>query len=168
MGISQKLSFLLLVLVTLSANYLFSSVGRSYRWIHPGAINRPETLTYRNRTTNIFISVTVTRMASGDCGVYTNDKPFKPGSGTRPRTEVRIKGLDYSSGVWQFEGYAFVPNGSSGVTIMQIHGAREGATTLQLRIYDGDMKYYKFDVIETDLYDKWFRLNVIHDVDEGS
>lgn len=50
---------------------------------------------------------------------------------------------------------------------MQIHGASEGATTLQLRIYDGDMKYYKFDVVATDLYDKWFRLNVIHDVDEG-
>ncbi|KAE8682217.1 Citrate-binding protein [Hibiscus syriacus] len=35
--------------------------------------------------------------------VYTNDKPFKPGSSTRPRTEVRIKGHDYSSGIWQFE-----------------------------------------------------------------
>ncbi|CAA2972529.1 Hypothetical predicted protein [Olea europaea subsp. europaea] len=95
--------------------------------------------------------------------VYTNDKPFQSGSGTRPRTE----GLDYSSGIWQFEGYAYVPKGTSGVTIMQIHGASEGATTLQLRIYDGDMKYYKFDVVATDLYDKWFRLNVIHDVDEG-
>ncbi|KAL2489330.1 Citrate-binding protein [Forsythia ovata] len=78
-----------------------------------------------------------------------------------------MQGLDYSSGIWQFEGYAYVPTGTSGVTIMQIHGAREGATSLQLRIYDGDMKYYKFDVVATDLYNKWFRLNVIHDVDEG-
>ncbi|GFS37508.1 hypothetical protein Acr_00g0052330 [Actinidia rufa] len=99
--------------------------------------------------------------------VYTNDKPFYKGSGTRPRTEVRIKGYDYSSGVWQFEGYAYVPKGTSGVTIMQIHGARKGATTLQLRIYNGDMKYYKFEVVDTDMYDKWFRLNVIHNVDEG-
>lgn len=60
-----------------------------------------------------------------------------------------------------------MPKGTSGVTIMQIHGAREGATTLQLRIYNGDLKYYKFDVIETNLYDKWFRVNVIHNVDEG-
>ncbi|XP_017246936.2 citrate-binding protein-like [Daucus carota subsp. sativus] len=99
--------------------------------------------------------------------VYTNDKPFKQGSGTRPRTEVRINGYDYSSGIWQFEGHAYVPKGTSGVTIMQIHGARQGATTLQLRIYDGDLKYYKFDVIEKNLYDKWFRVNVIHNVDEG-
>ncbi|KAK1371325.1 citrate-binding protein-like [Heracleum sosnowskyi] len=63
--------------------------------------------------------------------------------------------------------YAYVPKGTSGVTIMQIHGARQGATTLQLRIYNGDLKYYKFDVIEKNLYDKWFRVNVIHNVDEG-
>ncbi|KAK7841074.1 citrate-binding protein [Quercus suber] len=50
-------------------------------------------------------------------------------------------GLDYSSGVWQFEGYGFVPNGTYGATVGQIHGAAHGATTLILRIYDGDMKY---------------------------
>lgn len=50
---------------------------------------------------------------------------------------------------------------------MQIFGTSEGATTLQLRIYDGNMKYYKFDVVATDLYDKWFRLNVIHNAEEG-
>ncbi|OWM90752.1 citrate-binding protein-like [Punica granatum] len=99
--------------------------------------------------------------------VYNHDKPFKPGSDTRPRTEIRIKGCDYSSGVWQFEGYAYVPRGTSGVTIMQIHGAAEGATTLQLRIYNGVMRYYKYDLVATDLYDKWFRLNVIHDVGKG-
>ncbi|GAA0175613.1 hypothetical protein Leryth_024165 [Lithospermum erythrorhizon] len=99
--------------------------------------------------------------------VYTNDKPFKRDTETRPRTEVRIKGLDYSSGIWQFEGHGYVPKGTSGVTIMQIHGASKGATTLQLRIYNGDMKYYKFNVVETNLYDRWFRLNVIHNVDEG-
>ncbi|KAL3504489.1 hypothetical protein ACH5RR_034330 [Cinchona calisaya] len=99
--------------------------------------------------------------------VYTNDKPFKPDTTTKPRTEIRIKGLDYSSGIWQFEGYAYVPTRTSGVTIMQIHGAKVGATSLQLRIYDGDMKYYKFQVVDTNLYDKWFRLNVIHNVDEG-
>ncbi|KAK6938261.1 Alginate lyase 2 [Dillenia turbinata] len=99
--------------------------------------------------------------------VYTNDKPFKPDSGTRPRTEIRIRGLDYSSGVWQFEGSGFVPNGTSGVTIVQIHGAAKGATTLQLRIYDGDMRYYRYDLIDTNLYNRWFRVNVIHDVGAG-
>ncbi|CAL5348593.1 unnamed protein product [Camellia sinensis] len=49
--------------------------------------------------------------------LYADDKPP-----TQLRTEIRILGLDYSSGVWQFEGYAFVPNGTSGATIAQIHG----------------------------------------------
>lgn len=29
------------------------------------------------------------------------------------------------------------------------------------------MKYYSRDLVATDLYDKWFRLNIIHDVDMG-
>ncbi|KAJ6930892.1 hypothetical protein NC652_014418 [Populus alba x Populus x berolinensis] len=63
---------------------------------------------------------------------------------TQPRTEVRITGLDCSSGVWQFEGYGFVPNGTSGVTVAQIHGSFHGATTLILRIYDGNMRLTVF------------------------
>ncbi|KAK9943861.1 hypothetical protein M0R45_009454 [Rubus argutus] len=39
--------------------------------------------------------------------VYTNDKPFMQDSPTRPRTEMRISGYDYTSGVWQFEGNFF-------------------------------------------------------------
>ncbi|CAL5414739.1 unnamed protein product [Camellia sinensis] len=82
--------------------------------------------------------------------VYNHDKPFYDDSGTRPAQ----KGHDYSSGVWQFEGYFYVPKGTSGVTIMQVHGAKKGATTLKLRIYDGDMRYYRFEAVDTDLYDK--------------
>ncbi|XP_008237851.1 PREDICTED: citrate-binding protein-like [Prunus mume] len=99
--------------------------------------------------------------------IYNHDKPFKTDSTTRPRSEARITGHDYSSGIWQFEGYAFVPSGTSGVTIVQIHGAAEGATSLQLRMYDGDIKYYKYNVVATNLYDKWFRVNIIHNVDKG-
>ncbi|CAI9778017.1 unnamed protein product [Fraxinus pennsylvanica] len=99
--------------------------------------------------------------------VYADDKPHDPNSHTQPRTEVRIRGLDYYSGVWQFEGHAFVPNGTSGATILQIHGASHGATTIILRIYNGDMRYYSGQVVATDLYDKWFRVNLIHDVNGG-
>ncbi|KAG6774344.1 hypothetical protein POTOM_021697 [Populus tomentosa] len=49
-----------------------------------------------------------------------------------------------SSGEWQFEGYGFVPNGTSGVTVAQIHGAFHGATALILRIYDGNMRLTVF------------------------
>ncbi|XP_048331639.2 citrate-binding protein-like [Ziziphus jujuba] len=100
--------------------------------------------------------------------VYADDKPHDPNSRTQPRTEVRIHGLDYTSGVWQFEGHGFVPNGTSGATVAQIHGSAHGATTIILRIYkNGDMRHYSGKLIATDLYDKWFRLNIIHDVDGG-
>ncbi|KAJ1438434.1 Concanavalin A-like lectin/glucanase domain superfamily [Sesbania bispinosa] len=100
--------------------------------------------------------------------VYADDKPHDPNSHTQPRTEIRIKGLDYHDGVWQFEGYGFVPNGTSGATVAQIHGASHGATTLILRIYNGDMRYYSRDLVAENLYDKWFRLNIIHDVNGGT
>ncbi|KAI3806422.1 hypothetical protein L1987_22327 [Smallanthus sonchifolius] len=98
--------------------------------------------------------------------VYADDKPHYLGSNTQPRTEIRIL-PDYTSGIWQFEGLAFVPNGTSGATIVQIHGAAHGSTTILLRIYNGDMRYYSTPVIDTDLYDKWFKVNLIHDVDGG-
>ncbi|XP_076899097.1 citrate-binding protein-like [Bidens hawaiensis] len=98
--------------------------------------------------------------------VYANDKPFERGSNTQPRTEAQIK-PDYTSGIWQFEGYAFVPRVTSGATIVQILGAAQGNMTLLLRIYNGDMRYYDGQVIATDLYDKWFKVNIIHNVDEG-
>ncbi|KAL6591957.1 hypothetical protein ACP70R_049649 [Stipagrostis hirtigluma subsp. patula] len=74
--------------------------------------------------------------------------------------------LIYSSGVWQFEGYGYVPAGTSGASVMQVFGAAEHATTLMLHVYDGRLTYYHDDarVVDGDVYDRWFRLNVIHDV----
>nr|XP_016482008.1 PREDICTED: citrate-binding protein-like [Nicotiana tabacum] len=71
--------------------------------------------------------------------VFKTDKPHTPTSQTKPRTEIRITGHDYSSGVWQFEAYGYVPSGTTGVSIMQIFGASTSATTLMLRVYNGDL-----------------------------
>ncbi|KAL2467915.1 citrate-binding protein-like [Forsythia ovata] len=76
-------------------------------------------------------------------------------------------GHDYSSGVWQFDGYGFVPNRISSATIVQIHGAVQESSTIILRIYNGDLMYYSGQVIASGMYDKWFRVNLIHDVVEG-
>ncbi|KAI4374180.1 hypothetical protein MLD38_012204 [Melastoma candidum] len=101
-----------------------------------------------------------------DCWVYADDKPHTPNSRTLPRTEVAIQGYSYSSGVWQLEGYGYVPSGTSGVCIMQVFGATHPrATTFMLRDYNGSLSYYRSPVLVYDIYDKWFRLNVIHDVD---
>ncbi|XP_054807691.1 citrate-binding protein-like [Prosopis cineraria] len=96
--------------------------------------------------------------------VYSTDKPHTPDSDTLPRTEIRITGHDYTSGVWQFEGYGYVPSGTTGVCIMQVFGGSPSATTLQLRVYDASLTYYRSPVLFPNMYDTWFRLNVIHDV----
>lgn len=75
------------------------------------------------------------------------------------------QGYDYSSGVWQFEGYGYVPNGTSGVCITQVFGASPRAQTVALNVHNGSLWYYWDSIVIPNIYDKWFRLNIIHDVD---
>ncbi|KAL5846206.1 hypothetical protein ACOSQ3_009730 [Xanthoceras sorbifolium] len=84
--------------------------------------------------------------------------PFRADSTTRPCTKVR--GYDYSF-IWglAIKGMHNVPKGTSGVTIVPIHGAAEGATTLQQRIYDG----HNLLQMQLDGH-RSLRENVIHDV----
>ncbi|KAF8657858.1 hypothetical protein HU200_059668 [Digitaria exilis] len=128
--------------------------------------------------------------------VYADDKPFNTVTATNPRTEVRLavsfsdpsltiiylssnsshtyayicnptlQGHDYSSGVWQFEAYGYVPSGTSGASVMQIHNEDAGvqATTLMLHVYNGTLRHYSGEALEDGVYDRWFRLNVVHDV----
>ncbi|KAL4569248.1 hypothetical protein LXL04_024884 [Taraxacum kok-saghyz] len=98
--------------------------------------------------------------------VFKTDKPHSKKSKTGPRTEIRIRGYDYSSGVWQFEAYGYVPTRTTGVCIMQVFGSRKPyATTTMLRVHNSNLYYYTNPVILSNLYNKWFRLNVIHDVE---
>ncbi|XP_077239692.1 citrate-binding protein-like [Tasmannia lanceolata] len=99
--------------------------------------------------------------------VFSTDQPLSRNSNTKPRSEIRISGYDYSSGVWQFEGYGYVPNGTSGVSIMQLFRAKNANTTLMIRVYDGKLMYYRREILVPYIYDEWFRLNVIHDVGAG-
>ncbi|KAH9717885.1 Alginate lyase2 domain-containing protein [Citrus sinensis] len=101
--------------------------------------------------------------------VYSTDEPLSKNSPTNPRTEVLIRGYSYSSDVWQFEGYGYVPCGTSGVCIMQVFGASlPRNTTLQLRVYNGSLTYYGAPILVPNIYDKWFRLNVIHNVNAST
>jgi hypothetical protein len=77
-----------------------------------------------------------------------------------------LQGHDYSSGAWQFEGYAYVPTGTSGASVMQIHREQGAtpATVLMLHVYNGTLRHYSGEAVEDRIYDRWFRLNVVHDV----
>jgi hypothetical protein len=61
-----------------------------------------------------------------------------------------------------------VPRGTSGVCVMQVFGASPHATTLMLRVYNGSLTYYRDPVLDPNIYDRWFRLNVIHDLDASN
>ena len=76
----------------------------------------------------------------------------------------------YTTGVWQFEGYGYVPAGTSGVSVMQVFGASGRNTTLMLHVYGGRLMYYHDEarVVDASIYDRWFRLNVVHDVGTGA
>ncbi|CAN0839797.1 Citrate-binding protein [Linum grandiflorum] len=98
--------------------------------------------------------------------VYSTDHPFSKGSPTNPRTEIMINGYIYNSGIWQFEGEAFVPNGTNGACITQVFGAGYGRnTTLMLDVYNGSLMYYTYTTIVPNIMDRWFKVNVIHDVE---
>ncbi|XP_061343882.1 citrate-binding protein-like [Gastrolobium bilobum] len=73
-------------------------------------------------------------------------------------------GYDYSSGVWQFEGQGFVPNGTSGVCIMQVFGVHPSGSNLMIRTYNDSLSYYRHPLLLQNIWDTWFQLNVIHDV----
>ncbi|XP_047155284.1 citrate-binding protein-like [Vigna umbellata] len=97
--------------------------------------------------------------------VYTNDTSS---TGTRARCELRI-GNYYTSGVLQFEGYFYIPNGTTGTTIHQVvssgvSAAAATATTSQSRVYHGSLTHFLSPTLETNIYDKWYRFNLIHDV----
>ncbi|KAG5148443.1 hypothetical protein JHK82_015324 [Glycine max] len=96
--------------------------------------------------------------------VYSTDKPHMQGSNTKPRTEIRIAGYDYTSGVWQFQGFFYVPSGTSGVCIQQVFGGVTSATTSQTRVYGGSLTHYQSPTLEPNIYNRWIRFNVIHDV----
>ncbi|KAK1662765.1 hypothetical protein QYE76_050933 [Lolium multiflorum] len=99
--------------------------------------------------------------------VYSTDKPFSRTLPGAARTETKINEV-YRSGVWQFQGEVYVPAGTSGASIMQIFGAapERQATTLMLHVYDGSLTFYHdlHRVLAENIYDRWLRLNVIHDV----
>ncbi len=118
------------------------------------------------------------RVCGYDCRVHTgkvfsNDKPFAPGNTTKPRTEMRFD--DYTSGQHQYSADLMVPSGTGGVDLMQIHtgnaqSPKFGATTLMLFFETsngGSLHLYSGTQLASNLYNKWFHLNVIHDTRTG-
>jgi hypothetical protein len=97
--------------------------------------------------------------------VFSNDLPHMKISRTLPRTEMRVDS-EYTSGQHQFEADMMVPDGTSNVSLMQVFGGslRGHSTSLQLRVYAGNLKSYDDTIVATNIYGRWLHLNVTHDV----
>ena len=78
-----------------------------------------------------------------------------------------LQGHDYSSGVWQFQGHAYIPAGTTGVSVMQVFHATHRNTTLMLWVNNGALMYYGRQLIADEIYGKWIKINVIHDTGAG-
>jgi len=97
--------------------------------------------------------------------VFNSDLPHAKISRTLPRTEMRVDD-EYTSGQHQFAADMMVPPGTSNVSLMQVFGGslRGHSTSLQLRVYDGNLQHYDDTNVLANIYGKWFHLNVTHDV----
>ncbi|KAI4963734.1 hypothetical protein ZWY2020_010586 [Hordeum vulgare] len=69
-----------------------------------------------------------------------------------------MAGYDYSSGVWQFEGYDSSPPALRGVYHA---GIGAGDSHSSCCVYDGALRYYDRQIVEGAIYDRWFRLSVV-------
>jgi hypothetical protein len=97
--------------------------------------------------------------------VLKSDKAHQPGNTTAPRTEIRLRN-DYLSGNHQFEADVMVVAGTDGPSVMQVFGGQIHATAFMLKATSasgGTVRRYDNEVLKTNVYDKWFRLNVIHE-----
>lgn len=106
--------------------------------------------------------------------VFNDDKPFKQGSGTDPRTEMRWQ-EEYTSGEHMFDSDVFIVPGADGSSIMQIlrrlrpNGGPATAIMLVANS-DGTVRRYfskNGSVIKTNAYNNWWNLKVAHNADNG-
>ncbi len=103
--------------------------------------------------------------------VFSNDGAFTPGNRTTPRTEQRFP--DYTHGEMQYQSMEMAPSNENSYCIFQIHTGnaqthRYGATAFMLFWFSqdgGSVFDYSKTELASHLGNKWFQLNVDHDVD---
>lgn len=105
------------------------------------------------------------------CLTYSNDGAFSVGNKTLPRTEQRFTS-GYTNGEIQYQADVLVPGNENSYCVFQIHTAdakspRFGATTFMAFWFTNDggsIHDYSGTVLATNLADKWFQLNVDHNL----
>lgn len=109
------------------------------------------------------------------CLTYSNDGAFEVGNTTLPRTEQRFD-PDYTNGEIQYQATLMAPSNENSYCVFQIHtGDAEsdayGSTTFMLfwfTNYGGSVHDYSGTTLATNLGNKWFQLNVDHNLVTGT
>ncbi len=105
------------------------------------------------------------------CEVFSNDGAFEVGNRTKPRTEQRFE-PDYRSADIQYQSTEMVPANENSFCVFQIHTGNaetpgHGATTFMLFWFaddGGSLRIYNRTEVARNLANKWFQLNVEHNV----
>jgi hypothetical protein len=102
---------------------------------------------------------------------YSNDGAFSVGNTTLPRTEHRYN-PDYTNGDIQYQASILAPGDENSYSVFQIHtgdaqSPTYGSTTFMVFWFTnsgGSIRYYSGTVLATNLANRWFQLNVDHNV----
>lgn len=91
--------------------------------------------------------------------ILKGDKPFKQGSGTGPRTEMRW-GTNWSGTEHQWEGDVLIDSGTNGACIMQVKG-ETGGEAIYINTHNDGNIYNSVNntPLATNMWGKWFHLN---------
>lgn len=109
------------------------------------------------------------------CLVYSNDGAFQVGNTTLPRTEQRYN-PDYTNGEIQYQSMIMAPSNENSYCVFQIHtgdaqSAAYGSTTFMAFWFTnngGSVHDYSGTTLATNLANKWFQLNVDHNLVTGT
>lgn len=91
--------------------------------------------------------------------ILKGDKPFKQGSGTGPRTEMRWA-TNWSGTEHQWSADVLVDSGTEGACIMQVKGVT-GGEAIYINVHNNGGVYNSVSKtpLATGLWAKWFHLN---------
>ena len=115
--------------------------------------------------------VTNSPLPTYHCLTYSNDGAFEAGNTTSPRTEQRFE-PDYTSGIIHYQAMLMAPANENSYCVFQIHAGdaesdQYGSTTFMafwFTNYNGSVRDYSSATLATNLGNKWFRLNVDHNM----
>jgi hypothetical protein len=105
------------------------------------------------------------------CLTFSNDGAFSVGNTTLPRTEQRYNS-DYTNGEIQYQAMIEAPGNENSYSVFQIHtgdaqSSAFGSTTFMAFWFTnngGSIHDYSGTTLATNLADKWFQLNVDHNI----